>query len=36
MGGYLPSYNTIGAIISIGAILALPLISYSEKVLKRQ
>ena len=35
-GGYLPAYNTIGAIMAIGAILALPLISYSEKVLKRQ
>ena len=35
-GGYLPAYNTIGAIMAIGAILALPLISYSEKVLNRQ
>ena len=34
--GYLPAYKTIGAIMAIGAILALPLISYSEKRLERQ
>ena len=34
--GYLPAYKAIGAIMAIGAILALPLISYSEKRLERQ